>query len=192
MFVRGDAGVNAVRDLAGRKVALDATETEILAYLHRERVPVERLQLVRSDFTVDALMEGRVDALAGYETDESYPAIVRGNTASSRRVRAAWIFTAIRCLQPVQWWRGTERIEAFRAASLRGWEYALSHQEEISALIHAKYAPDLPVEKLRFEAERMMPLVRSDLRARAYARRPLAAHLWRVPGTGAYTGTRRH
>jgi diguanylate cyclase (GGDEF)-like protein len=56
-----------------------------------------------------------------------------------------------------------ERAEAFRAASLRGWEYALAHQEEISALIHAKYTPDLPVEKLRFEAERMMPLVRSDL-----------------------------
>jgi diguanylate cyclase (GGDEF)-like protein len=59
--------------------------------------------------------------------------------------------------------RHSKWVEAFRAASLRGWEYALAHQEEISALIHAKYAPDLPVEKLRFEAERMMPLVRSDL-----------------------------
>jgi diguanylate cyclase (GGDEF)-like protein len=59
--------------------------------------------------------------------------------------------------------RHPEWAEAFRAASLRGWQYALAHQEEIAALIHAKYAPDLPVEKLRFEAERMMPLVRSDL-----------------------------
>jgi GGDEF domain-containing protein len=54
-------------------------------------------------------------------------------------------------------------VDAFRAASLRGWEYAMSHQEEIAGLIHAKYAPDLPVDKLRFEAERMVPLVRSDL-----------------------------
>jgi hypothetical protein len=46
---------------------------------------------------------------------------------------------------------------------LRGWEYALAHQEEIAALIHAKYAPDLPLEKLRFEADRTWPLVRSDL-----------------------------
>jgi diguanylate cyclase (GGDEF)-like protein len=59
--------------------------------------------------------------------------------------------------------RHPERVEAFRAASLRGWEYALSHQQEIAELIHAKYAPDLPVEKLRFEAERMGPLVRTDL-----------------------------
>ena len=56
-----------------------------------------------------------------------------------------------------------EWVQAFRAASLRGWEYALAHQEEIAALIHAKYASDLPVEKLRFEAERMMPLVAPDL-----------------------------
>jgi len=59
--------------------------------------------------------------------------------------------------------RHPEWVEAFRAASLRGWEYALEHPDEVSALIHAKYAPDLPLEKLRFEAERMMPLVRSDL-----------------------------
>jgi diguanylate cyclase (GGDEF)-like protein len=56
-----------------------------------------------------------------------------------------------------------ERAEAFLAASLRGWEYALDHQEEIAALIHRKYAPDLPVEKLRFEAASMLPLVRTDL-----------------------------
>jgi diguanylate cyclase (GGDEF)-like protein len=59
--------------------------------------------------------------------------------------------------------RNPEQVEALRAASLRGWEYALAHQAEIAALIHARYAPDLPLEKLRFEAERMMPLVRSDL-----------------------------
>ena len=165
LFVRGDAGVNTVRDLAGRKVALDATETEILAYLHRERVPVERLQLVQHDFTVDALMEGRVDALAGYETDESYylQQSRRQYRQFSPRSSGVDFYGDTLFTTRAMVARHPERIEAFRAASLRGWEYALSHQEEISALIHAKYAPDLPVEKLRFEAERMMPLVRSDL-----------------------------
>ena len=72
LFVRRDAGINTVRDLAGRKVALASWETEIFAYLQREQVPVERLQLVQHDYTVDTLVQGRVDALAGYETDESY------------------------------------------------------------------------------------------------------------------------
>ena len=165
LFVRGDAGVEAVRDLAGRKVALAPWETEIFAYLQREQVPVDRLQLVQHDYSVDSLVQGRVDALAGYETDESYYLQQSGGQYRQFTPRSSGVdfygdtLFSTRALVTSY----PERAEAFRAASLRGWEYALSHQEEISELIHAKYAPDLPVEKLRFEAERMGPLVRSDL-----------------------------
>jgi len=165
LFARGDAGVDAVRDLAGRKVALASWETEIFAYLQRERVPVDRLQLVQHDYTVDSLLQGRVDAMAGYETDESYylersRGRYRQFTPRSSGVDfyGDTLFTTRAMVAKHPEW-----VQAFRAASLRGWEYALTHQEEISEFIHANYAPDLPVEKLRFEAERMMPLVRSDL-----------------------------
>jgi diguanylate cyclase (GGDEF)-like protein len=165
LFVRRDAGVNTVRDLAGRKVALASWETEIFAYLQRERVPVEQLQLVQHDYSVDTLVQGRVDALAGYETDESYYLQQSGERYRQFTPRASGVdfygdtlFTTRAMVAKHPEW-----VEAFRAASLRGWKYALAHQEEISALIHAKYAPDLPVEKLRFEADRMTPLVRSDL-----------------------------
>jgi len=165
LFVRGDAGINAVRDLAGRKVALASWETEIFAYLQREQMPVERLQLVQHDYSVDTLVQGRVDALAGYETDESYYLQQSGGRYRQFSPRSSGVdfygdtlfTTRAMVARHPQW------VQAFRAASLRGWEYALAHQEEISALIHVKYAPDLPVEKLRFEAERMGPLVRSDL-----------------------------
>ena len=165
LFVRRDAGVNTVRDLAGRKVALASWETEIFAYLQRERVPVEQLQLVQHDYSVDTLVQGRVDALAGYETDESYYLQQSGERYRQFTPRASGVdfygdtlFTTRAMVA-----KDPEWVEAFRAASLRGWKYALAHQDEISALIHAKYAPDLPVEKLRFEADRMTPLVRSDL-----------------------------
>ena len=165
LFVRRDAGIDTVHDLAGHKVALAPWETEIFAYLQRERVPIDRLQLVQHDYSVDTLVQGRVDALAGYETDESYYLQQSGGQYRQFTPRSSGVdfygdtlFTTRAMVT-----RHPEWAEAFRAASLRGWEYALAHQEEIAALIHAKYAPDLPVEKLRFEAERMMPLVRSDL-----------------------------
>jgi diguanylate cyclase (GGDEF)-like protein len=165
LFVRRDAGIENVRDLAGHKVALAPWETEIFAYLQREQVPLDRLQLVQHDYTVDTLVQGRVDALAGYETDESYYLQQSGGQYRQFTPRSSGVdfygdtlFTTRAMVT-----RRPEWAEGFRTASLRGWEYALRHQEEISALIHAKYAPDLPVEKLRFEAERMMPLVRSDL-----------------------------
>jgi diguanylate cyclase (GGDEF)-like protein len=165
LFVRGDTGIQAVRDLAGRKVALAPWETEIFAYLQREQVPLERLQLVQHDYSVNSLVQGRVDALAGYETDESYYLQQSGGQYRQFSPRTSGVdfygdtlfSTRAMVTSRPEW------AEAFRAASLRGWEYAMSHQQEISELIHAKYAPDLPVEKLRFEAERMVPLVRTDL-----------------------------
>ena len=104
LFVRRDAGIDTVRDLAGHKVALAPWETEIFAYLQREKVPVDGLQLVQHDYSVDTLVQGRVDALAGYETDETYYLQqAGGDTASSRRVPAAWTSTATRCSPPAQW-----------------------------------------------------------------------------------------
>jgi diguanylate cyclase (GGDEF)-like protein len=165
LFVRADTGIQAVRDLAGRKVALAPWETEIFAYLQREQVPLERLQLVQHDYSVNSLVQGRVDALAGYETDESYYLQQSGGQYRQFSPRSSGVdfygdtlfSTRAMVMSHPEW------AEAFRAASLRGWEYAMSHQEEIAELIHAKYAPDLPVDKLRFEAESMVPLVRSDL-----------------------------
>jgi diguanylate cyclase (GGDEF)-like protein len=165
LFVRRDAGIHSVRDLAGHRVAIAPWESEIFAYLQREKVAVDRLQLVQHDYTVDTLLQGRVAALAGYETDESYSLQQSGGQYLQFTPRASGVdfygdtlFTTREMVT-----RYPERVEEFRAASLRGWEYALAHQEEIAELIHAKYAPDLPLEKLRFEAERMLPLVRSDL-----------------------------
>jgi len=165
LFVRRNAGIDTVHDLAGHKVALAPWETEIFAYLQREHVPLDRLQLVQHNYTVDTLVQGKVDALAGYETDESYYLQQSGGQYRQFTPRSSGVdfygdtlFTTGSMVRTHPEW-----ADAFRAASLRGWEYAVAHQEEIAALIHAKYAPDLPLEKLRFEAERMMPLMRSDL-----------------------------
>jgi diguanylate cyclase (GGDEF)-like protein len=165
LFVRPDVGIETPHDLAGHKVALAPWETEIFAYLQREHVPVDQLQIVEHDHTVDSLLKGRVDALAGYETDESYYLQRSGRQFRQFSPRSSGVdfygdtlFTTRAMVERHPKW-----AEAFVAASLRGWEYALAHQEEIAALVHAKWAPDLPLEKLRFEAASMAPLVRTDL-----------------------------
>ena len=195
LFVRADIGIDTVHDLAGHKVALAPWETEIFAYLQREKVPIDRLQLVQHDYSVDTLLQGRVDALAGYETDESYYLQQAGGQFRQFTPRSSGVdfygdtlFTTRAMVD-----RHPEWADAFLAASLRGWEYALVHQEEIAALIHAKYAPDLPLEKLRFEAEpHGAPGALGSRGTRPHARRPLAAHLRRVPRTRPRAGKRRH
>jgi hypothetical protein len=85
-------------------VALASWETEISAYLQREQVPVDRLHLVQRDYTVDTLVQGRVDALAGYETDESYSLQQAGAQHRQFTPRSSGVgFTATRCLPLAQW-----------------------------------------------------------------------------------------
>jgi len=165
LFVPSDIGVDTLQGLAGHKVALAPWETEIFAYLQREHVPVDELQIVQHDHSVDSLLQGRVDALAGYETDESYYLQRSGRQFRQFTPRSSGVdfygdtlFTTRAMVE-----RHADWTDAFLAASLRGWNYALEHQQEMALLIHEKYAPDLPVEKLRFEATSMVPLVRTDL-----------------------------
>lgn len=179
LFARREAGIASVQDLQGKRVALAESETELFAYLRREGVPAASLVRERHHFTADALLNGRVDALAGYDTDEAWHLRAHPEAWIRFTPRAAGIdfygdtlFTASARLAA-----DPERVQAFTEASLRGWRYALDHPEEIIALIHRRYAPDLPVDKLRFEAEQMAPLIRSDMVAVGYSHEDRWRHI---------------
>ncbi len=45
-----------------------------------------------------------------------------------------------------------ERVEKFKKATLKGWEYALNHKEEVIELIHKKYNNKKSIEHLKYEA----------------------------------------
>jgi len=51
------------------------------------------------------------------------------------------------------------RAERFRLASLKGWQYALKHPEEIIQLIYTKYRSQSSIADLRFEAEETYNLI---------------------------------
>jgi diguanylate cyclase (GGDEF)-like protein/PAS domain S-box-containing protein len=44
------------------------------------------------------------------------------------------------------------RVEKFKRATLKGWEYALNNKEEIVQLIYKKYSTEKSIEHLRYEA----------------------------------------
>lgn len=56
-----------------------------------------------------------------------------------------------------------EIVEAFRRASLLGWEYATQHPEEMVQLIYSRYSQQNSIEQLRIEARQMEPLLHASL-----------------------------
>jgi PAS domain-containing protein len=54
-------------------------------------------------------------------------------------------------------------MRAFLAASLKGWQYAMRHQDELTDLIISKYHSEKDREALRYEANQMDALMFPDL-----------------------------
>ncbi len=175
--VRG--ALQSVHDLVGKRVMIEPQSDELFAYLLRERIATDMITLVPHSFDIDDLIQGRVDAASVYVTNEPYFLDKAGLSYQILTPRSAGIdfygdnlFVGEALLR-----QHPERVAAFRAASLRGWEYALKHPDEIIQLIRSRYLPDVEARFLEFEAARMVPLIRADLIEIGYVHRGRWTHI---------------
>lgn len=165
VLIAAGSGDQTVHDLDGKRLMLVAYELELTAYLAREGLSSSRFRLVPHSFSPADLIAGKVDALSGYATDEPWVLRNAGFAYTTFSPRAAGIdfygdslfTTAARTReQPA-------RVAAFIDASLRGWQYAMAHPEEIADVILARYSRRKPREHLLFEAAEMRRLMQPEL-----------------------------
>ncbi len=136
------AGRQSIHDLAGRRVMIEPGSSELYAYLNKEGLSADKFTLLTHDFDTDELLSGSVYAMSVYVTDEPFAVSQAGREYLLYSPRAAGIdfygdnlFTteSLLKLKP-------ELVKKFREASLRGWEYAMAHPEELVQLIHSRYS----------------------------------------------------
>ena len=154
-----------IHDLVGKRVMLEPQSDELLAYLQQEGISPRRITWLAHSYHPAALQSPQVDAVSAYSTNEPYYLDQAGVAYHTYTPRAAGIdfygdnlFTREAMLRD-----HPDVVRAFRAASLRGWQYAMAHPEEIIQLIRRDYASQQPVAQLRYEAQRMLALLRPDL-----------------------------
>jgi len=160
------SGILRPSDLAGRRVMFQGGQglVEVRAMLEAEGVHLETLKQIPHSWNLDDLLEGRVDALSAYATNE--PFLLKAKGAELIQLRPIeygvdfygdLLFTTRAFAD-----RNPAVIEAFCRASFRGWDYAMEHPEEIITYILSLPGAQergLTREKLRFEAERMRELL---------------------------------
>jgi PAS domain S-box-containing protein len=149
----------------GARVMLAPGNDELQAYLLRQGVKLSDLKLLTHSQRLDDLLEGKVDAMSGYITDVSYTLGRAGARYDVLSPRAAGIdfygdnlFTTEEELR-----EHPERARAMRAATLRGWRYAMAHPEEIVDLIRARYPQGHSREHLMHEARETAKLLEQAL-----------------------------
>ncbi|UOD31944.1 EAL domain-containing protein [Massilia violaceinigra] len=171
LLVRKGSTQPDIRDLKGKRVMIGSLTDELtqadelIAYLNKEGVPLKSLVRVEHSFNPDDLVKGKVDAYSAYITNEPDYLDRLGFAYDVHSPREAGIdfygdnlFTNERQIAA-----HPERVRAFRAASMKGWAYAMANQEEIADLILSKYSRRHDRQHLLFEARQMEPLVQPIL-----------------------------
>ncbi|AZP11834.1 ABC transporter substrate-binding protein [Undibacterium parvum] len=154
-----------IHDIAGKSLMLAAQSEEIIAYLKKEGIALDGIKQLEHSFKPDDLINGKVYGFSAYSTNETDYLDRAGFAYQAYTPRSAGIdfygdnlFTSEQEIA-----KHPARVRAFREASMRGWQYAMSHTEEISDLILAKYSQRNSREHLLYEAKQMMPLLQPVL-----------------------------
>jgi len=157
--------IRRLGDLKGGRMMLEPQSDELLAYLKKENVSLDNIEQVPHSFDPQDLIRGRVDAISGYVSNQPYyftqarfPYRIFSPRSAGLDFYGDNLFTSERELNS-----SPERVRDFRAASLRGWQYAKEHRDEVIDLIIAKYSSRHTRDYLRFESDQMVPLLQPNL-----------------------------
>jgi class 3 adenylate cyclase/ABC-type nitrate/sulfonate/bicarbonate transport system substrate-binding protein len=158
------ADISSVSDLRGRRLMDSPGSDEIVAMLKREGVDYETMPHVTHDGNPRDLLAGKADAMVAYSTNEPFVFDQLGAAYRIFSPEAYGIdfYGDNLCASEAEVKDHPDQVAAFRAASVKGWAYALAHKETTVDLILRSYSVTKSRAALLFEAERTEALVGRD------------------------------
>jgi len=156
--------IQSPKDLAGKSI-MAATEDDFARnfglYLKGYGVSVDSLHLIPHTYNVDDFIEGKVDAMTAFVSNELYKLDTKGAKYNILDPSDDNLYILqmelISSQKEVR--EHSQRAKAFRDASLRGWKYALAHKEELVEIIADKYTHKISKDALRHEAMGIQKLI---------------------------------
>ncbi len=164
IYTRSD--IAKLSDLRAKRVMMQAgfLTIEVQAMLRRAGLDAKDYQRLPIGH-LDDLIAGRTDAFPGYSSNEGFILQQRipFNTFSPRDYGIDFYGDALLTSES-ELHSKPERVAAFRRATIKGWEYALEHQQELIALIKEKYdSQHKSVEHLSYEANAIADLMVANI-----------------------------
>jgi diguanylate cyclase (GGDEF)-like protein/PAS domain S-box-containing protein len=157
--------VQSLQAIKGKRVMIAPQAEDLVALLRKKGVQLNDVVQLPHSFNPDDLIENRVDIFSAYITNEpdyldqqSYAYDVYSPRSDGIDFYGDNLFTSESEIID-----HPERVEAFRKASLRGWQYALDNPQEIVDLILNKYSQKNTRDHLLYESEQMIRLIKPVL-----------------------------
>jgi two-component system, OmpR family, phosphate regulon sensor histidine kinase PhoR len=160
--------INDPADLIGKRVMLSPGqgEAEIKGLFLKEGIPLDKIRFIPHSWQITDLFDGTADAMTAYATDD-FPKL-KGHTPGTITPSHYGIdfygdtlYTTEKEIS-----QSPRQVAAFRRATLRGWEYAFGHVDEMVARISVMPGA---VERgitpgfLRYEAAAMTRYILPDI-----------------------------
>ncbi len=162
------ADIKTVQDLKNRKVmaAINELESTSLAAMMQEHdLNLTDIEVIPHSFNVEAFVKGEIDAMTAFVSNQPFlldqkqiPYKIFNPADDGIYSYDVELFTSENEAD-----NHSIRTQNFINATQKGWEYALSHKEEIVNLIYEKYSKEKSKEALLYEANITHKLMKTDL-----------------------------
>jgi signal transduction histidine kinase/ABC-type nitrate/sulfonate/bicarbonate transport system substrate-binding protein len=156
--------IKSPKDLVGKKVMASTKEDFILnyqPYLDGYGVSVDDIELVPHSYSVEEFAKGKISAMTAFVSNELYKLDKLGikynildPSNDNLYVLQLELFTSEKEVK-----RHPKRVKKFRDASIKGWQYALEHKEEIAKIIYDKYTDKISLDEILEEARGIEKLI---------------------------------
>lgn len=165
LLVPGRARIHTLRELTGHRLMDTPGSDDIAAMLKRAGVDYRNLARVPHNGNPRDLADARADAMIAYSTNEPFVLGQLGVPYRTFSPRASGLdfYGDNLCTSADHVKAQPEKVRAFRAASLKGWEHALAHKEQTVDLILNRYSRSKSREALLFEATQSEALIQPGL-----------------------------
>ena len=162
LIARKDSNTMTPDDLRGKRIMFGKDDkAPIVATLKEFHISDSDYTYIPHSFHDNDLIEGKVDVISGYITNQPFYFRNLGIEVSIINPLNYGIDfygdNLVTLKQTIE--KDPDKTEKFLRASLKGWTYALQNKEELIQLIHEKYAPNFTIEQLRYEATEMDKLI---------------------------------
>lgn len=163
LAVKSNSNIYSPKDFIGKRIEIDKEESgiEIMAMFLKEGITANQIKTTSSTFSLNNLLSNQVDALSVYTSSEPFFLDKFGIPFRLIKPKDYGINFYADCLfttkEEIE--KHPDRVKKFRRASLKGWEYALNHPDELANIIQTKYKSTKTLEHLQFEAEELRKLI---------------------------------
>ncbi|WP_054343316.1 GGDEF domain-containing protein [Neptunomonas antarctica] len=154
-LTKRSSGIKHPTDLAGKKVMIfpGGQDPELMLLLKQAELSKANISLIPTSTDLNDLINDKVDVYNAYISNEPYA--LEQKNIPYRLIKPADygidFYSDILIANRLTVNEKRQQIDKFISASLKGWQYALSHPEEAIALFKKEYPTNKDLGYLRYE-----------------------------------------